>query len=177
MYADSLKEQINGVTGSFIIRSSRIVESDLTSEQQSRMQNISCLIDIIAERKNPKRMIYFGQDKYLSIHFYGDLIIGVILTHATNVFLLDIILRHILKPEHIEVSETFPATLEQKVPYFDRSKENILPNVPQYARQVLEFVDGKRTVEDIIAKSNLPPEVVLDIILAYRRSSVLHYRE
>ncbi|MBU7013320.1 MAG: hypothetical protein HXS52_09125 [Theionarchaea archaeon] len=70
-----------------------------------------------------------------------------------------------------------PPSLEDQIPYLDKPREQILPNVSQYARQVLQFVDGIRTIREIIDKSNLPPEVVMDVILAHRRSSVLHYRE
>jgi hypothetical protein len=38
-------------------------------------------------------------------------------------------------------------------------------------------VDGKRTIKEIIELSSLPANEVIDIILSYRKSSELLYRE
>jgi hypothetical protein len=66
---------------------------------------------------------------------------------------------------------------EDKVPYLYRPQKDVLPNVERYAREVLEFVDGNRSIKDIIEESHLSAEQVWDVILAYRRSSEVYFKE
>ena len=177
MYAEQLKQYIGGLAGSFIMKDRELMQSDLKSDQQRGIRNIPYLVEAINEKRDLKKLIFFCDKKNLSIHFYQDLIVGLVVTPATNVFLLDFLLKRVLENlEQLDVPRKSLSTIEEQVPYFDRPKEEVIPNVPEYARHVLKFVDGRRTVRDIIADSDLPREIVLEIITAYRRSSVVHYK-
>lgn len=177
MYLDELKTQMNGIVGYIAFKDSTMVGSDFEPYPKEVMKILPIFLKIITEKKNPRRLILFGEKKNLSIHMCDKVVIGVILDRTANVLLLDVILRRILsKKEQLKEPVKVPSSLAEKIPYFDQPKERVLPNIPVYARNVLKFVDGKRTIKDIVTDSNLAIEIVLDIILAYRRSSVLHYR-
>lgn len=177
MYTEKLKESVGGVLGSFILRNGELVESDLEHDPQFATQSILYVVEVVTERKRDiKQVAISGEKACLCVTFYLGYIICVKLTHAANAPLLNLMIRRILESAEKELPER-TSTLEEQIPFFDRPKEDVISNVPQYARQVLEFVDGKRTIKDIMEISHLPPEVVLDVILSYRRSSVLHYRD
>ncbi|MGD2249454.1 MAG: hypothetical protein PVF58_13680 [Candidatus Methanofastidiosia archaeon] len=178
MYTEKLKESMGGIIGSFIIENRELKETDLKEDLQFATQNIYYIMESVTEYKNFRMLLIVGNKKSLFVHIRESTIVGVILKRTANTSLLDLVVRKVLEipAEGASELEPHPATIEEQVPYFDDSKEEVLPNVPEYARKVLKFVDGNRTIGDIIDLSNLPPEVVLDVILAYRRSSVLHYR-
>jgi hypothetical protein len=176
MYTEKLKESMGGIIGSFIIENRELKETDLEEDLQFAIQNIYYIMEAVTEYKRFKMLLIVGNKKSLFVHFHKGAIVGIILKRTANTSLLDLVVRKVLEMPKEGVIEPHPSTIEEEVPYFDESKEEVLPNVPEYARKVLKFVDGNRTIGDIIDLSNLPPEVVLDVILAYRRSSVLHYR-
>ncbi len=177
MYIERLKESIHGVVGSFVLKDGKMIQSDLDPDLLYITQSICYLTEMVNERRNISQLAFLGEEKDLFVYFHQDLAAGVLLTHTANIPLLNYFVKRLLeRKEDVHLPEPFSSTLEGKVPYFDRPKGEVLPNVPKYARQVLEFVDGKRTIRDIIEQSALPLEVVLDVILSYRRSSVLHYR-
>lgn len=163
--------------GSFILKDGELIESDLERSPQFVIHSILYLMDAVTEKKDIRKIIIFGEKANFSVSFRKDYIIGVILTRTANIHLLRLVIRRILEPSKLRERHDHPLTLEEQIPFFDRPREEVLPNVPVYARQVLTFVDGKRTVRDILEQSHLSPEVVLDVILAYRRSSVLHFRD
>ena len=178
MYGEKLKESVGGVIGSFVIRNREIIESDLQRDLQFVTQSVFYLMDAVTEKKDLKYVTISGENCGFYVYFHQDYVIGVVIAPNANTHLLNLMIRRLLEsPEQKEVPQERPLTLEDYVPYFDRPAEDVIPNVPQYARQVLVFVDGKRTIREIMAVSHLPPEVVLDVILSYRRSSVIHYRE
>jgi hypothetical protein len=177
MYTQKLKERIGGYNSSFVMKGRELIQSDLNSNQLKGILTIPYLVEAITEKRCLERLVFIGDKKYLSIHFCQGLTVGLVVTPGTNMFVLDFTLKKIIESlEHPEMPEKPLSILEELVPYFDRPKDQVILNVPEYARQVLEFVDGKRTVRDIIAQSNLSREEVLDVITAYRRSSVIHYK-
>ncbi|MBU7019391.1 MAG: hypothetical protein HXS44_17930 [Theionarchaea archaeon] len=177
MYTEKLKESVGGVLGSFVLKNGEIVESDVEEGIQFLVQSILYLEEVVRESKRDlKQVAVSGGKACLCVTFYLDYIVCVKLTPAANTHLLNLMIKRILESAEKELPKK-TSSLEEQVPFFDRSKDDVIPNVPVYARQVLEFVDGKRTIRDIIEVSHLPREVVLDVILSYRRSSVLHYRD
>ncbi|MGC1119923.1 MAG: hypothetical protein WBA22_02415 [Candidatus Methanofastidiosia archaeon] len=176
MLLEKLQETVRGINGAFILKNGIITENNLKEDLKFITYNISYLRQAITERRSCEELLILGERHNFVVYFSQDRTIGILLDPTTNLPLLQYVVKRILETPLPE--EAFmPPSLEDQVPYFDRPRDQILPNVSQYARQVLEFVDGTRTIREIIAKSNLPPEVVLDVILAHRRSSVLHYRE
>jgi hypothetical protein len=180
MYTEKLKEVIGGIIGSFIMKSGEMKESDLESDLLFEIQNISYLVEAVTERKDFREFLILGEKKGFFVYFHDEYMVGVLLRHDANISLLSLMIRKILETpdKESEAHEPIrePSTLWQQVPIFDQSKEEVLPNVPVYARQVLKFVDGTHTIKDILEESELEPEVVLDVILAYRRTSILHYK-
>ncbi len=177
MYVDQLKESIGGVIGSFVLKNGEITETDLGPNLGFVTQSILYLSEAVTETKDLKRLSIFGKNRSLSVYFHSQYILGVLITPTANLQLLNLMVRRILEaPERAEEPEEPSSAFENQIPYFDIPRDEVLPNVPKYARQVLEFVDGNRTIRDIIEQSSLSPEVVLDVIMSYRRSSVLHYK-
>ena len=177
MYTEKLKESIGGVTGSFILQNWEVVESDMTCELQFITQSIVYLMEAISDRRTLRQFVIFGEKANFSVSFRGDKVAGVLLDPTANIQLLNLVLKRVLDiPEPEEIKHEVWPGLEEKIPYLERPREDVLPNVPQYARQVLEYVDGTRTIREIMEQSGLPPEVVLDVILSYRRTSIIHYK-
>lgn len=176
MYTEKLKESMGGIVGSFVLKDGDIAEADLNCDFGFVVQSLLYLREAVTERKSLTRFTVFGENHNFSVYFYPGHMVGVLLTGTANIQLLNLMVRRILEPVPEELAEPPPPSFENLVPFFDRPREEVLPNVPVYARQVLEFVDGTRTIKDIIEQSMLPPEVVLDVILSFRRSSVLHYK-
>jgi hypothetical protein len=181
MYTEKLKEAIGGIIGSFIMKSGEMKESDLESDLLFEIQNIFYLVETVTERKDFKEFLILGEKKGFFVYFHDEYMVGALLTHDANISLLSLMIGKILEtPERYELQkplpESHPSILWEQIPIFDQPKEEVLPNVPVYARQVLKFVDGIHTIKDILEESQLEPEVVLDVILAYRRTSVLHYK-
>jgi len=174
MYTEKLKESVGGVLGSFILKNGKLIESDLKHSPQFVIHSILYLHEAVTERKDLKRVLIFGEKTNFSVVFHPGYVIGVLLTQGANIHLLNLVIRRILEPSRQPPEG--PPSLEEQIPFFDRPRGDVLPNVPAYARQVLEFVDGNRTIRDILEQSRLPPEVVWDIILSYRRSSVIHFK-
>ncbi|MBU6996049.1 MAG: hypothetical protein HXS41_01445 [Theionarchaea archaeon] len=177
MYTEKLKETAGGVIGSFIMENGEMKETDLEGNLQFEIQNIYYLIETVTEKKDFKILLICGESKMFFVYVHPRYIVGALLTHTANVPLLTLITRKMLEAPPEEEPETrYLSAFEDNVPFFDEHEKEILPNVPEYARQVLKFVDGNRTIREIIDESRLQPQVVLDVIMAYRRSSVLHYK-
>ncbi|MBU6997745.1 MAG: hypothetical protein HXS41_02030 [Theionarchaea archaeon] len=177
MLLEKLRETVRGINGAFILTDGTITENSLKKDLKFLTYNISYLRQAITERRSCEELLILGERYNFVVYFSQDRTIGILLDHTTNLPLLQYVVKRILEAPPSQEEVLVPSSLEDQIPYLDKPRDQILPNVPQYARQVLEFVDGARTIKEIIAKSNLPPEVVLDVILAHRRSSVLHYRE
>lgn len=177
MLLEKLQETIRGINGAFILTDGTIAENNLKEDLKFITYNISYLRQAITERRTCEGLLIFGERYNFVVYFSHDRTIGILLDHTTNLPLLQYVVRRMLESPPSPEEAFVPPSLEDQIPYLDKPREQILPNVSQYARQVLQFVDGIRTIREIIDKSNLPPEVVMDVILAHRRSSVLHYRE
>ncbi|MBU7042161.1 MAG: hypothetical protein HXS47_01125 [Theionarchaea archaeon] len=175
MYAEKLKQSIGGVIGSFTLRNGTITESDLHGELQFVTQSILYVIEAVQDRKPLKKLIFFGDKKNLYVYTHPPYTIGVLLSLSANIHLLNLMIKRIL--ETPDVAESSPAEFLDTIPYLYRSLDELLPNVPSYSREVLKHIDGKRTIREIIELSSLPANEVLDIILTYRKSSELLYRE
>jgi hypothetical protein len=176
MYAEKLKESIGGVMGSFTLRNGTISESDLNGELQFVTQSIMYVIEAVQERKPLKKIIFFGDKKNLYIYIHPPYTIGVLLSLSANIHLLNLMMKRILETpdaDQMNSQENFQNT----IPYLYRPLEELLPNVPSYSGEVLKHIDGKRTIKEIIELSSLPANEVIDIILTYRKSSELLYRE
>ncbi|MGC1120542.1 MAG: hypothetical protein WBA22_05560 [Candidatus Methanofastidiosia archaeon] len=176
MYTEKLKETAGGVIGSFIMENGKMKETDLEGDLQFEIQNIYYLIEAVTGKRDFRVLLICGEKKMFFVYIYQRYIVGALLNQAANVPLLTLMIRKILEAPEEESEIEYPLTFEGNVPVFDENRNEVLPNVPEYARQVLEFVDGTRTIREIIKESGLRREVVLDVIMAYRRSSVLHYR-
>lgn len=177
MYTEKLRESVGGVLGSFVLENWEVAESDLTCDVQFVTQSIIYLLDKVTERKDLKQVIIFGEKTNFFVSFHHDLIVGVLLARTANIHLLNLVTRRTLGiPARQKMKKEQLAALGEKIPYFDNRNE-VLSTAPVYAREVLEFVDGKRTVRDIAEQSRFPSEAVLDILLSYEKSAVLHYKD
>lgn len=177
MYSEKLRESVGGVISSFILENWEVVESDLTCDLQFVTQSIIYLMDKITEKKDLSMVIIFGEKSNFVVSFHYDYIVGVLLSQTANIHLLNLVVRRILGiPGRLKMKKEQLYALEKQIPFLDKPREEVLSSVPRYAREVLEIVDGKRTVHDIIEQSHLPPDAVIDILVAYRKSALLHYK-
>ncbi|MBU7033378.1 MAG: hypothetical protein HXS53_12675 [Theionarchaea archaeon] len=112
----------------------------------------------------------------LYVYVHPPYTIGVLLSLSANIHLLNLIIKRILETPDTDQEKSL-LDFQDTVPYLYRSLEELLPNVPEYSQQVLRYVDGKRTIKEIIELSSLPANEVIDIILSYRKSSELLYRK
>jgi hypothetical protein len=176
MYAEKLKESIGGVMGSFTLRNGTITESDLNGELQFVTQSIMYVIEAVQERKPLKKIIFFGDKKNLYIYIHPPYTIGVLLSLSANIHLLNLMIKRIVETPDTD-QMTSQENFQNTIPYLYRPLEELLPNVPSYSGEVLKHIDGKRTIKEIIELSSLPANEVIDIILTYRKSSELLYRE
>ncbi|MGD2248644.1 MAG: hypothetical protein PVF58_09575 [Candidatus Methanofastidiosia archaeon] len=174
MYTEGIKENLRGVMGSFMLKNGKKVESDLESDLKSIVPSILLLAEAVTKKRELQQVTFLGKKNRLSVYFWDNVILGVVLNRAGNPYLLNFVVKKLLKNSTHNVK--IPPLLQDQIPYFDGSKEEILSNVPEYARQVLKYVDGNRSIQNIVQNSELPVEIVLDVILSFRRSSVLHYR-
>jgi hypothetical protein len=177
MYTEKLKETAGGVIGSFIMENGEMKETDLEGDLQFEIQNIYYLIEAVTGKRDFRVLLICGEKRLFFVYIHQRYIVGALLNQAANVPLLTLVTRKMLEAPVEEPPVKYPLTFEDMVPVFDEREHEVLPNVPEYARQVLKFVDGTRTIREIINESGLQPEVVLDVIMAYRRSSVIHYRK
>ncbi|MBU7013623.1 MAG: hypothetical protein HXS43_02230 [Theionarchaea archaeon] len=177
MFTEKLKETAGGVIGSFVMENGEVKETDLEGSLQFEIQNIHYLIETVTEKKDFKILLVDGKKKMFFVYIHQRYIVGALLSQTANVPLLTLIVRKILEAPEEESEIEYSFEFENNIPVFDENEKEILPNVPDYAHQVLRFVDGVRTIQDIINESGLQAEIVVDVITAYRRSSVLHYRK
>jgi hypothetical protein len=142
---------------------------------------ISYLVEAMYDKKRDVRKLSITGNNRFFIYFRDTYMLCVVADPDINVPLLNLVaereLTRVGAPEVGESPKLIKTPLEDKVPILYRPREEVLPNVELYARQVLEFVDGNRSIRDIIDQSNLPQEQVWSVILAYRRSSELFYKE
>jgi hypothetical protein len=176
MLLEKLQETVRGINGAFILKNGIVTENNLKNDLKFITYNISYLKQAITEKRSCSELLILGERHNFVVYFSQDRMVGILLDCSTNLPLLQYVVKRMLEAPSLPEASV-PPSLEDQIPYFDRPRDQILPNVSQYAREVLEFVDGTRTIREIIAESGLQPEVVLDVILAHRRSSVLHYRE
>lgn len=76
------------------------------------------------------------------------------------------------------------AEWKRKIPAFSEGgweitheKDEILKSVDPFVRDILEYVDGKRTIGDIIKESGKSPEDVIGVIEPYKRTGHIKYKE
>jgi hypothetical protein len=179
-----LRKNICGIRGAFLTKNGEMqnIDMDINRDVEHLSRAIFYLFDFVYQKKGNIRKLCIISDDQLFLFFYNLYVLGIICSQDVNTILLDVVARGFLElatesgslceaPEKLE----FPKTLAKKVPHFNQSQEKILLDAPDYAGQVLKFINGTRTVRDIIEQSKLPPEVVLDVILAYSKRSVLEF--
>jgi len=177
-----LRKNIRGIKGAFLTRDGDMLDVDMELDRD--IERISRIIfylsDIVCEKKGTIKKFSIASDDRFFLFFHNSYVLGVIVSPDTDLFLLDVVASRILelvedlqKTRETPEKQELPKTLAREVPHFNQPKEKVLLNAPAYACQVLKFVNGTRTVKEIIEQSKLPPEVVLDVILAYSKRSVL----
>ncbi len=175
-----LRENIRGIKGAFLTKDGAVLEVDVEIDRglEHLSRNIFYLCDVACDKKGTIKKVSIEGNDLVFLFFQGPYTLGVITSPDVNVWLLNVLGSHIaeLVEEPSEVLQ-LPRTLAREVPFLSQPKEKVLQDAPTYAGQVLQFVDGTRTVRDIIEQSELPPEVVLDVILAYNRRSTLMFKD
>ncbi|MBU6997858.1 MAG: hypothetical protein HXS41_06825 [Theionarchaea archaeon] len=94
---DLLKENVNGVKGSFLIKNGGITECDLQEEKVSYLsKSIQFLTESFTEvNRNPRKISIFAED-LCYIFFHEQYILGTVVARTTNIPLLDMISHKLL---------------------------------------------------------------------------------
>jgi hypothetical protein len=181
-----LHEHVHGIKGAFILEGEEVIDLDGEFEHEVKYisTSIAYLIKVVSEyRKDMTRVSILADDR-LYVFIRNSYILNVMAQSNVNVPLLNFVAHRILLDLSIpQKKREEPARgkrelpLGDQIPYLYRPQKDVLPNVESYARKVLEFVDGKKSIKDIIEESRLPAEQVWDVILAYRRSSELYFKK
>lgn len=175
-----LRKNIRGIKGAFLTKDGDVLEVDIEiSRELERVSwNIFYLWHVACDKKGDIRRLSIEGSDLFFLFFHDPYALGVVASPDTNMSLLNVLGAHIMElVEEPGDAPRLPRTLAREVPCFNQPREKVLEDAPTYASQVLQFVDGTRTVKDIIKQSKLPPEVVLDVILAYNRTSALMFRD
>ena len=181
-----LREHVHGIKGAFILKGEEMIDSDgeFKNEVKYISTSIAYLIKAVSDsRKDMTRLSIVATDR-LYVYIRDSYILNVMAAQNVNVPLLNFVANRILldlsvpkekRKEPIQLEGE--SSLEKQIPCLYRSRDDVLPNVEPYARQVLEFVDGNRSIQEIIEESRLPVEQVWDVILAHKRSSEIHFKK
>ncbi|MGD2249014.1 MAG: hypothetical protein PVF58_11465 [Candidatus Methanofastidiosia archaeon] len=88
---DLLKENINGVEGSFLLKDEKIIECDLEKEKIYFLsKNIHFLLESFSDSGKDLKKICIDADKHCRIYFYEDYILGIAASANVNLPLLEI---------------------------------------------------------------------------------------
>ncbi|MGC1123068.1 MAG: hypothetical protein WBA22_18455 [Candidatus Methanofastidiosia archaeon] len=94
---DLLKENVNGVKGSFLIKSGGITECDLQEERVSYLpKSIQFLTESFAEANRNLRKISIVAEDLCYIFFHDKYILGTVVSKTTNIPLLDMVSHKLL---------------------------------------------------------------------------------
>ena len=181
-----LREHVHGIKGAFILKEEELIELDgeFKNEVKYLSTSISYLIKAVSDSRKDMTRLSIVAENRLYVFIRNSYILNVMATPNVNVPLLNFVAHRILldltvpkeqRKETVKIVGDSP--LEKQIPYLYRASDDVLPNVEPYARQVLQFVDGKRSIKEIIEESHLPAEQIWDVILAYRRSSELYFKK
>jgi hypothetical protein len=183
----SIKENVRAVKGVFLLRKGTMFDSDLNGISEQSLQHLSEITSYwkgtMGKRENDiTRMSILAED-YCFLFFQDIYILGVMASEEINIPFLRVVVNRILELiiNEIETLENeqlkLPETFAHDPLHFTQPREMVLSTAPRYAHKVLEFVDGTRSIKDIVEESLLPPEMVLDVILTYIKASILKFNE
>jgi hypothetical protein len=181
-----LREHVHGIKGAFILKGEEVIDFDgeFKNEVKYISTSISYLIKAVSDSRGDMTRLSIMATDRLYVYIRDSYILNVMAAQNINVPLLNFVANRILLDlsvpkekmrESVQLEGELPP--EKQIPYLYRSRDDVLPNVEPYARQVLEFVDGNRNIREIIEESHLPAEQVWDVILAHRRSSEIHFKK
>lgn len=97
MYSEPLKENIEGVVGSFILERGKMRESDLNLDLHDIVQNIFFLAETITEKKNLNLLVFFGEKNSLFIYFHQPLIVGIVFSRLPSIPALEDKIKRVLE--------------------------------------------------------------------------------
>ncbi|MBU7031151.1 MAG: hypothetical protein HXS53_01345 [Theionarchaea archaeon] len=183
----SIKENVRAVRGVFLLQQGTLYKSDIDGISEQSLHHLSETISYWKETMESGgneiiRMSILAED-YCFLFFQDSYTVGVITSEDVNVPFLSIIVNKMLELIKNEIKKEennqlkLPKTFAQNSLSFTQPREVILAIAPRYARKVLEYVDGTRTIRDIVEESLLPAEMVLDVILTYTKASIITFNE
>ncbi|MBU7015678.1 MAG: hypothetical protein HXS52_13335 [Theionarchaea archaeon] len=94
---DLLKENVNGVKGSFLIKNAGFTECDLQEEKVSYLpKSIKFLTESFAEANRNLRKISIVAEDLCYIFFHEQYILGTVVSRTTNIPLLEMVSHKLL---------------------------------------------------------------------------------
>ena len=97
MYSEPLKENIEGVVGSFILKEGEMRESDLNIDLHNIVQDIFFLAETITEKKNLNSLVFFGEKNSLFIYFHQPLVVGILFSRLPSIPALESKIKRVLE--------------------------------------------------------------------------------
>ena len=182
-----------GVKGVVLIKEGEVLDADVQSNVETNLPSMSIhfLLEFIREKGMKVEKIFVKAPTEFLIYVHDPHVLCILASPKVNIHLLNVVSNQLLqdvevrrkKEIHVPPPSPRGIRLEDRIPSFssafpkDKVLDGLDPVVDSYARNVLEFVDGTRTIKDMIAASHLPPEQVWDVILSHRSRSVLYFKE
>lgn len=175
-----LRERVQRVKGVFLAKGGIILQTDTGPGKGATFPSwpIEYLLEIIREKKGNVSSIYINGNDRFFIFVNGAYVLGVLTLPDVNTPLLRMVARKTLEDVRIKEDQAEIAGIsERKLPedqiVVSRMSAADLSELPETVRSLLELVDGKRTLHEIVRLSDLPLEQVVEFVHNYRRTGNL----
>lgn len=179
----SLRKMVHGVKDVFLIEGETVLDVDCESNKEVSFPfvPVQYLLEIIREEKQSIRSFSISAGDRFFFFVHDPYALGIVTQVDVNIPMLTVVARRIL--EHVEIREDMQEKLTEKVKpmrslpedqiIISRLTPDELSELPKMIRSLLELVNGKRTLKDIVILSELPLEQAVEFIHNYRRTGKL----
>lgn len=172
-----IRKNLRGIEGVFLIKEGEVVETDIEPDRKVTFPSwaIHYLLDLIRERKNVRSVSIIAEN-WLFIFIHNAYVLGIITLPDVNMPLLRVVAKMTLERarlDKVKSAEVARERLPEDQILVSRLSANELSELPDTVRSLLELVNGKRTLRDIVKLSDLPLEQVVEFIHNYRRTGKL----
>ncbi len=112
-----IRENVNGVEGSFLIKSGEVMECDFDAETLHFIsRSILFMVESFTENEKELSKMSIVADNYCLIYFYEKYVLGVVTSESTNFPLLEMVsnkLLHTIEVAPEKVEEIIDEVLER----------------------------------------------------------------
>ncbi len=104
---DLLKQSVNGVEGSFLIRDGEVMECDFEEEKVHFLsKSISFFVESFHGLDKSLKKMSMAGERYCLIFFYDRYILGIVASRETNLPLLELVSNKLLHTIELSIEES-----------------------------------------------------------------------